>query len=155
MDEQLNFIEFKRGDVVDNFSDFICYELKVTMKKIEKHLSQRLDAYGINFAQSLILLCLLSEDGSTLSEIGGKTKIENSSLTSMADKLEGKGLVARRADAQDRRIIRVFLTEKGQETATEVLAAGKEFNHFLEDKLDGLSKPLLASLKIISKNLPA
>ena len=138
---------------MQGFSSFICYELKITMKKLEKYLTLQLDEYGVNFAQSLILLCLLEEDGSILSEIGSRTQIENSSLTSMADKLERRGLVQRRPDAQDRRIIRVFLTPGGKEMAERLLEAGKAFNRYLEKKLDGLEKPLITSLNIIAETL--
>jgi MarR family transcriptional regulator, organic hydroperoxide resistance regulator len=138
---------------MQDFQSFICYELKITMKKMEKYLTQQLDEFGVNFAQSLILLCLLQEDGSILSEIGSRTQIENSSLTSMADKLEKKGLVERRPDIQDRRIIRVFLMEDGRKLAEKLLEAGSRFNAYLEKQLDGLETPLIHSLKIISNSL--
>jgi MarR family transcriptional regulator, organic hydroperoxide resistance regulator len=138
---------------MEDFTAFFCYELKFTMKKMEKFLAQRLEAFGVNFAQSLILLCLLEEDGSILSEIGSRAQIENSSLTSMADKLERKGLVERRLDAQDRRIIRVFLTAEGRKLAEALLEEGKSFNRYLEAKLGGLAKPLVESLHIISQSL--
>ncbi len=138
---------------MEDFTSFICYQLKFTMKKVEKNLTQKLDSFGVNFPQSLIILCLLDEDGSILSEIGSRAQIENSSLTSMADKLEKKGLVQRRLDAQDRRIIRVFLTREGRELAEKLLEAGKDFNNYLQKKLDGLEKPLAKSLKIIADSL--
>ncbi len=138
---------------MEDFTSFICYELKFTMKKMEKYLTHKLESLDVNFAQSLILLCLLDEDGSILSEIGSRAQIENSSLTSMADKLEKKGLVKRRLDAQDRRIIRVFLTQEGRELAEKLMDLGNDFNNFLQAKLDGLEKPLTKSLKIIAEAL--
>lgn len=138
---------------MEDFTGFFCYELKFTMKKMEKYLAQRLEGFGVNFAQSLILLCLLDEDGSILSEIGNRAQIENSSLTSMADKLEKKGLVKRCLDAQDRRIIRVFLTAEGKDLAAQLLAEGKRFNGYLEKELGDLANPLVESLHIISKSL--
>ncbi|MEW5954188.1 MAG: MarR family transcriptional regulator [Bacillota bacterium] len=138
---------------MEDFTTFICYELKITMKKMEKYLSQRLEEYGINFSQSLILFCLLENDGCSLSEIGSRAQIENSSLTTMVDKLEKEGLVERRADTHNRRIVRLFLTDRGRELGERVHAAGVEFNRRLRQSLEGNEECLIKALGTISRNL--
>ncbi|MCG8401040.1 MAG: MarR family transcriptional regulator [Firmicutes bacterium] len=138
---------------MEDFRDFICYEMKMTMKKIEKHFTRSLKEYSLNFAQSLILFSLLEKDGCTLSEIGNRAQIENSSLTTMADKLEKEGLVERKLDIQDRRIIRLFLTEAGRNTGQIVFAEGAAFNRRLKTILSGAEKDLLAALKELRGHL--
>lgn len=141
-----------RGSVyrMEDFTTFICYELKATMKKVEKHIGQEMSLYGLNMVQSFILFTLLEKDGSTLSEIGQRAKIENSSLTTMVDKLEKDNLVERRLNAQDRRVIRLFLTEKGRDLAQKVLQAGWLFNQELRKQLGSIEKDFLKSLAVIS-----
>ncbi|GBF32349.1 transcriptional regulator [Desulfocucumis palustris] len=136
-----------------DFTGFICYTLKVTMKKLEKHLARELDKYGVNFGQSLILFSLLEKDGITLSEIGSRARIENSSLTTMVDRLEKELLVERRPDSQDRRIIRVFLTDRGRGLAREVLDAGERFNQYLEDRLGQNGNNLVKGLNTIADSI--
>lgn len=138
---------------MEDFTTFICYSLKTTMKKVEKHITQRFDEYGINLAQSFIIFSLLERDGSTLTEIGVKAHIENSSLTTMVDKLEKAGLVERRLDSTDRRVIRVFLTDKGRELGTKVLDEGKEFNDYLRQNLKDTEPTFIEGLQIIARSI--
>src|SRR5690554_2463121 len=106
---------------MEDFTKFLCYQLKATMKKVEKYITQELNRYGVNLAQSFVLFSLLENDGSTLSEIGLRAQIENSSLTTMVDKLEKENLVERRSYPQDRRVIRLYLTPKGREVGSKIL----------------------------------
>jgi len=39
---------YERGISMEDFTTFICYSLKTTMKKVEKHITQRFNRYGIN-----------------------------------------------------------------------------------------------------------
>jgi DNA-binding MarR family transcriptional regulator len=93
---------------VEDFTTFICFNLKATNKKVERYLTSEYEEFGLNVAQAFIIISLLDKDGSTLTEIGNRAQIENSSLTTMVDKLENMELVERRLDREDRRVIRVF-----------------------------------------------
>ena len=55
---------------MEDFTKFLCYQLKATMKKVEKYIGQELNHYGVNLDQSFVILSLLENDGATLSEIG-------------------------------------------------------------------------------------
>jgi DNA-binding MarR family transcriptional regulator len=136
-----------------DFTTFICFNLKATNKKVEKYLTAGFEEFGINVAQSFIIMSLLAKDGSTLTEIGAHAQIENSSLTTMVDKLEKSELVERKLDAQDRRVIRLYLTPKGRDLAERVLQAGIEFNAYLRGILDGAEENLLKSLSAIADSL--
>lgn len=138
---------------MQDFTTFICYTLKATMKKVEKHIAQELEKFGVSMAQSFVLFSLLENDGATLSEIGALAHIENSSLTTMVDKLEKEGLVERSLFPQDRRVIRLFLTDAGRKLALEVLATGAEFNQHLNDKLGQLQPGMIDGLKIVAETV--
>jgi DNA-binding MarR family transcriptional regulator len=135
------------------FASFFCYEMKLTMKKIEKYMTQRLDEYGVNFAQSLVLFCLMEQNGQTLSEVGLMAQIENSSLTGMADKLERMGLVERRSDARNRRVVKLFITPHGRVVGERIFALGLEFNQRLLDKLGAQQDSVRQSLKIVNETV--
>lgn len=135
---------------MQDFTTFICYSLKATMKKVEKYLAQELEEFGVSMAQSFVLFSLLENDGATLSEIGALAHIENSSLTTMVDKLEKEGLVERSLFPQDRRVIRLFLTDAGRRLAVEVLATGAAFNQRLCEDLGDLQPDMLEGLKTVS-----
>jgi len=138
---------------MEDFTAFVCYRMKATMKKVEKYMGQRFEEYGINLAQSFILFSLLERDGLTLTEIGNRTGIENSSLTTMVDRLEKETLVKRGADPQDRRVIRLFITDRGRDLAERVLKMGVEFNRRLKDSLGDGEEHFLKGLLKISGSL--
>lgn len=111
------------------------------------------DDIGINVSQSFILSCLLANDGCTLSEISSRALIENSSLTTMVDKLEKMGLVERKYDPQNRRVIRLFMTDAGRKLAEKVQCAGEEFDRSLREDLGDDVAKLFSVLSIISENI--
>lgn len=138
---------------MEDFTAFVCYRLKATMKKLEKYIGQIMEEYGLTLAQSFILFSLLEKDGCTLTEIGNRAQIDNSSLTTMVDKLEKEGLVERRLFAQDRRVVTLFLTDAGRELACKVFNTGSDFNNVLTGKLTGIQDEFLKGLDIISETL--
>jgi DNA-binding MarR family transcriptional regulator len=138
---------------MEDFTGFVCYVMKTTMKKVEKYMGQWFEEYGINLAQSFILFSLLEKDGLTLTEIGNRTGIENSSLTTMVDRLEREELVKRGPDPQDRRAIRLFITVRGRELAGKVLDMGVKFNRRLKDSLGDDGERFMEGLLKISESL--
>lgn len=109
-------------------NNFLCFSLRHCMKKIDRQLGENLDKFGISIPQSFILFCLLEDNGITLKEIGNRTLIDSSSMTVLVDKLEKEELVERRLDPQDRRAIRVFITDAGKSIAQDAVKIAKEFN---------------------------
>jgi len=53
--------------------------------------------------------------------LGSKILKSNSNMTTVIDNLEKRGLVKRERSSEDRRIITIYLTEKGKETIESVL----------------------------------
>ncbi len=70
----------------------------------------RIDAF--NGPQGKILDALWQQDGLSARELGERTGLAGSTLTSMLDRMEEAGLAQRRRSREDRRVIRVFLTRK-------------------------------------------
>lgn len=137
-----------------DLNSYLGFSFRVVMKKIDRTLSQQLDPYGVSIPQSFILYSLLEEDGATLKEIGNKTLIDSSSMTVLVDKLEKDELVVRKLDSQDRRAIRVFITEKGRDIAEKVSKIGINFNSHLYDLLgEGNQKEFTHGIKNIINGL--
>lgn len=143
----------RRELTVEDYTTFVCYTLKATMKKVEKFIGTELDRFGLNLAQSFVLFTLMENDGSTLSEIGNRAQIENSSLTTMVDKLEREKLVERRLCSQDRRVIRLFLTDKGRDLAQKVYQHGESFNNFLRKELGVSQDSFLDGLVTVASSI--
>lgn len=133
---------------------YLCFSMRAAIKKIDKHLSDQLETYGVSIPQSFVLYCLLEDNGITLKEIGNRTLIDSSSMTVLVDKLEKEELVERQLDPQDRRAIRVFITEKGRKVADEIYRIGTKFNAYLIDLLgEGNQKEFIHGLNNILSGL--
>ncbi len=65
------------------------------------------------------MLCTLwEEDGRTITGISDRLALEPSTITPLVKRLEQAGLVARRRNADDERLVEVFLTPKGKKMET-------------------------------------
>lgn len=69
---------------------------------------------GIGRGQGLVLRVLAENDGLAQSELAEELDIRPSSLGELVMKLEENGLVERRRNEDNKRVINVFLTEKGR-----------------------------------------
>jgi DNA-binding MarR family transcriptional regulator len=78
-----------------------------------KKLQDSLEELGLTPPQFYVLATLGYAGGLPFGEIGEKMMVTVSNLTGIVDRLEEKGLVARERDSDDRRVIRVRLTERG------------------------------------------
>jgi DNA-binding MarR family transcriptional regulator len=67
------------------------------------------------------LAVLAEEDGISLGELAAQTVIERPALTHVIDQMENDGLVLRRSEEADRRVIKVDLTDEGRALFERVL----------------------------------
>ena len=80
-------------------------------------LDFELNKYSVSSSQYTVLNTLMEDDGLSLSEIGKRVSIDKPAVTGIADRMEKDGLVERRRTSQDRRVIQLFMTEKGRALA--------------------------------------
>ncbi|HEX7775118.1 MAG TPA: MarR family transcriptional regulator [Parvibaculum sp.] len=69
---------------------------------------------GISPAQSRALTALYKQDGLTQTELADEVEMEKAPLGRLLDRLEEQGFVERRSDPADRRVRRVYQTEKAK-----------------------------------------
>jgi DNA-binding MarR family transcriptional regulator len=73
------------------------------------------DQANVPRGQATVLCVIASQDGLTQSEIAERLSVQGATVTTMLQKLEEAGLVTRRRDPDDNRLVRVYLTEAGLE----------------------------------------
>ena len=100
------------------------------------------------FLKTFFWLILIEKyDNPSLSGIGKKFRISKSQITSRMDELVNEGLIERVHDENDRRIIRVILTSKGQDFIEN---NSKYFNEHLKELLSSLS---LSEVEELNKSI--
>ena len=69
-----------------------------------------------------VLMVLWQQDGLQAADVARRGGLEPSTTTGLLDRLETLGFVERRSDPEDRRAIRIHLTEEGKQLETTVRA---------------------------------
>lgn len=84
-------------------------------------MSEGLKDYNIGSGQIMFLLELYYLDGVSQEELSSYLNIDEANTTRAIKKLEKEGYVIRKRDDKDRRIKRIYLTEKALEIKPKVL----------------------------------
>src|SRR5262245_5102935 len=66
-------------------------------------------------AQAFLLCRLFEQDGMSQSEIADQLSVQGATITNMLQRMEESGLVIRRRDTDDNRLVRVYLTDAGRD----------------------------------------
>ena len=127
-------------------------QLAHTSKAVSRAFSDTLAEVGGSVPTWLILTSLMGETWPAQHRLARALHIEGPTLTRHLDGLEEGGLVVRRREADDRRAVRVELTEAGRAKHSELLQAVIAFNKRLRA---GLSEDDIARLRDLLTRLEA
>ena len=127
----------------------IGFLLARTARSMKRALDTRLTQHNLTATQYIVLSVLCGEDGISLSQLGQRLYFDNPTITGIVDRMERDGLVERRRIADDRRVINVFLTQKGRGLIREHDDLAEEID---AQAMNGLSlKEREAFLKVVNK----
>jgi MarR family transcriptional regulator, organic hydroperoxide resistance regulator len=70
--------------------------------------------HGLHVGQEMVLVELWQDDGLRGGDLAARLGVEPPTITKMLRRLESCGLVERRADQEDARSLRVYLTGRGR-----------------------------------------
>lgn len=78
------------------------------------------------------LMALLNDgDGLTIGTISLRRGLDPPTVTGIVSRLEHNGLVERRHDTEDRRVVKVYLTDEGRDMVEHLYEAAETFNTIL------------------------
>jgi len=122
-------------------------------KLMKEHMTECLKTIHVSILQLQALVFLHMKKNAQMSEIANHFKIELPSATSLINKLVEMNLVTRKADKEDRRLVRISLTKQGETLLSEGLRArAKHMEHILSFLSQADKKELL---RIIQKLIQA
>lgn len=90
-----------------------------------RRTTSKLQAHGITPPQWAVMAQLLEHDGQSLSGLGSRALFDGPTMTGIVDRLESNGLVQRRRDSSDRRVINLYLTDRGRELMSQLPPIGQ------------------------------
>ncbi|MBO2463082.1 MarR family winged helix-turn-helix transcriptional regulator [Actinomadura violacea] len=75
---------------------------------------EAMSEHGVRVGQNLLLEVLWQEDGLTPGELAGRLRLTTPTVVNTATRMEAAGLVTRRRDPSDARLVRLYLTERAR-----------------------------------------
>lgn len=97
-----------------NTDDYIGVVISDVARLLRTEFDRRVRKLGITRSQWLVLTRLHRHPGASQSELADMMEVEKATAGRMIDRLEANGWVKRRAEPDDRRVKRVYLTAEAQ-----------------------------------------
>ncbi len=98
----------------------LCFALYAATHAITRTYRILLEDHGLTYPQYLVMLVLWEKDSISVSTIASKLELDSGTLTPMLKKLEVAGLLSRKRNKQDERIVIVMLTDKGNQLQHQI-----------------------------------
>ena len=113
-----------------------------------------LDALHIHVGQENLVYRLAVEEGVSQTQLAGALCLDASTVTKMLARLERDGVIERRSDAEDARILRVYLTPHGKALVQPVLDVWRQMEERITHGMSDAETLLLRRLLLhIQSNL--
>jgi MarR family transcriptional regulator for hemolysin len=123
-------------------------------RMLRTYADQRARQFGISRAQWVVLMRLDRSEGLKQSELAEILDLQPISLTRLLDRLSDSGLIERRADPNDRRANRLYLTPAARPLLKQLAALGDEMMEtVLQNVSPAAQEQLLGDLGIMKDNL--
>jgi DNA-binding MarR family transcriptional regulator len=131
---------------MDTYQDCIVFLLAKAYQKAHGNLKKRLHSYGLTPIQFLTLAALVEEDGISAGEIGKRLVLDNATLSGVLDRLADRDWIEKQTDLKDKRLLRIYLTEKAKGLQTELSQEREQANEEILHALSIEEKVLLKRL---------
>jgi DNA-binding MarR family transcriptional regulator len=118
----------KREETID-------YHIRAAWHAIARLYNQKASDYGATMAVGFVLLNIDVEEGTPATKIAPLMGLEARSLTRLLKTLEARGAIYRKIDANDKRCVRIFLTEEGKKGRERAKETVLRFNEVVREEI--------------------
>jgi DNA-binding MarR family transcriptional regulator len=123
--------------------------ISFTYRSVQKYFAKELASYNIGWGHFAILMTLYDQEGRSQDSLAQSRGFDKTMIAKSILRLEKEGIVYRKIDQEDKRIKRLYLTEKGRTLMPEMQRIGNELNSLLLKSLD--TDEASAAVEIIRK----
>ncbi|MGB9131444.1 MAG: MarR family transcriptional regulator, partial [Methanosarcina sp.] len=110
--------------------------ISFTYRSVQKYFAKELASYNIGWGHFAILMTLYDQEGRSQDSLAQSRGFDKTMIAKSILRLEKEGIVYRKIDQEDKRIKRLYLTEKGRTLMPEMQRIGNELNSLLLKSLD-------------------
>ncbi len=126
--------------------DFVGMQLISVMRAHRARAAELLSALGVHVGQEMILFQLWQRDGLNQTELTACLGVEPPTTTRMVQRMEASGLVERRTDPRDGRVVQVWLSPRGRALEGPVTKAWQTLESMTVGNLSAGERALLREL---------
>lgn len=118
-------------------------DLREALRRFQRRTELVARRHGLTPQRHALLLMIKgAPDGSersTVTELAGRLQLAQSTVTELVDRAEGVGLIARKPDGLDRRVIRLALTGPAEKRLAATMREMGREREWLEELLSQLA----------------
>lgn len=127
-------------------ADFLPYRIVSVGHLISKCLAHAYESEELSIPEWRVLAVIAQKEFMAARDVVAQTPLDKMAVSRAVAQLEGKGLVARQADARDRRVYTLSLTASGAAMFRRVARAAMEYERALLAPLSAADRAQLKSL---------
>lgn len=116
-----------------------------TSKAVRAAVDAALQQHGLHLGQDRLLAVLWEQDGRTPGQIAAAVNVTTPAVVKMAGRMVDAGLIVRRRDEQDNRLVRLWLTEAGRALRRPVEAERRRIEEAVTENLTAAEREHLMS----------
>jgi DNA-binding MarR family transcriptional regulator len=119
------------------YSGCIVFLLAKAHQRVQGNFKKRVQRFGVTPVQFLILMALWSEEGLAAGELGRRLVLDPATLSGVLDRMADAGWIVKETNMADRRILRVYLSDRAREIAPSLNEQRTQVN---EEVLEGFAQ---------------
>ena len=109
-------------------ANYPCWLMRIISTVVRAEVDRRMEPLGLTQAQWIPVLRLASGEAQTAAELARSTMQTAGAMTRLVDRLVDKGIIERERSTDDRRVVRLQLTDEGMRAAVQVPDIVKSVN---------------------------
>lgn len=110
------------------YEDCILFLLAKAFQRASGRFKKHFQAYGLTPVQSLVLTAVSEEEGLSAGELGKLLVLDQATISGVLDRMAEAGWIIKETAPEDKRFLRIYLSQKGRELTGAVIRARDEAN---------------------------
>jgi DNA-binding MarR family transcriptional regulator len=133
----------------------LIFLLNVAQRRLQRFLAAQTQRGGVTASQSGLLFVLGKRDGVLMGEAGAALDMGMPGISGLSDRMVEAGLIEKRADPDDGRAWRLWLTSSGRKALAQTRAGVTELNARLAEGFSGAEIEIVARWLVhVQKKFP-
>jgi DNA-binding MarR family transcriptional regulator len=119
-----------------SLDDFLPYQLAVLSSRISREFSEiYAENFGLTVPEWRVIVHLHNAGPVSVREIQARVDMDKSKVSRAATRLEKSGHITKETNADDRRLLKLALTQKGHDLMLQIIPLANQFENKLSKRL--------------------